>query len=145
MDEFISLYEYFPDLVEKETAVIDIKRTGSNRLFAGEYLLLESYCNGKECDCRKVMLNVVPSSQPGFILATVGYCWETTQFYAVWAFGDMELARWMRGVYLEPMCIQSMCSETFLQLVKIKVRDKSFRLATIRHYKLFKDFLVKHD
>jgi len=93
MKAFVPFYTYFPEIADKETKVVQILKSGINTPPIGTYAIVESFCDDRKCDCRKVMLNVIAISQPGKILATIGFGWESISFYTAWAGGDQELAR----------------------------------------------------
>ena len=65
-------YERFPEVAEKETRTITI--FNDPELPAGEYGLIEAYCNEPDCDCRRVFLNVC-SWQRGERIAVIAYGW----------------------------------------------------------------------
>jgi len=138
MKAFVPFYTYFPEIVDKETKVVQILRSGINTPPVGEYAIVESFCDDRKCDCRKAMLNVIAINQPGKILATIGFGWESISFYAAWAGGDQELAKQMVGTYLEPLCIQSKYSEYFCNIIADMVKDESFKSRILRHYQLFR-------
>lgn len=138
MKAFIPFYAYFPELADKETKVVQILKIGINTPPIGAYAIVESFCDDRKCDCRKAMLNVIAISQPGKILATIGFGWESISFYAAWAGGDQELAKKMVGTYLEPLCIQSKYSEYFCSLIADMVKEESVRSRILLHYQLFR-------
>ncbi|PJA55177.1 hypothetical protein CO165_04950, partial [Candidatus Roizmanbacteria bacterium CG_4_9_14_3_um_filter_33_18] len=93
---FIYFLEYFPELFERETR----KVTLSEEMFglpAGLYFLLESYCADKNCDCRKVMINVVLEDNIPNVSDTIGFGWEDEKFYSKWV-GDEISGGQMVGV-----------------------------------------------
>jgi hypothetical protein len=138
MDAFIPLHEYFPDLVDKETKIITVLGADKNTPNPGEYAVIESYCGDKNCDCRKAMLAIVPLNPPGEILATIGFGWDTLNFYTAWAGGDHELAKQIKGVYLEFLCDQSQYSGYFLKIISGMVAEETYRSRIIRHYDIFR-------
>jgi len=138
MKAFVPFYTYFLEIADKETKVVQILKSGINTPPIGAYALVESFCDDRKCDCRKVMFNVIAISQPGKILATIGFGWESISFYTAWAGGDQELARQMVGTYLEPLCAQSKHSAYFCSLIADMVKEGSFRSRLICHYQLFR-------
>ena len=72
----------------------------------GSSLFLETFCEGKKCGCRRVMLMVhrrdVGAKGRGEHVTTIGYGWEPLSFYLSWMYGDREGAEFMRGPVLEP-------------------------------------------
>lgn len=119
---FIPLWELSPELVETETRKVCLLQDTFG-LPKGIYLLMESYCSDKNCDCRKVMINVV-SAETSKILGTIGFGWESETFYTKWMRGDRELSRQMAGAYEEVG--QNMLTDRggkCLKLVKNSLRD----------------------
>ena len=138
MKAFVPFYTYFPEIADKETKVVQILKSGISTPPIGTYAIVECFCDDSKCDCHKVMLNVIAINQPGKILATIGFGWESISFYTAWAGGDQELARQMVDTFLEPLCIQSKYSEYFCGLIADMVKEKSFRSRIILHYQLFR-------
>ncbi len=138
MNAFIPFYIHFPEIADEETKVVQILQSGTNIPPIGVYAIIESFCDDKKCDCRKVMFNIIAINQPEKILATIGFGWESISFYTAWVGGDRELAKQMVGTYLEPLCIQSKYSEYFCNLIANMVKDESFKSRIIRHYQLFR-------
>lgn len=138
MKAFVPFYTYFPEIAGKETKVVQILKSRIDTPPIGAYAIVESFCDDRKCDCRKIMFNVIAINQPGKILATIGFGWESIGFYTAWVDGDLELAKQMVGTYLEPLCIQSEYSEYFCSLIADMVKDESFRSRVICHYQLFR-------
>ncbi len=137
---FVPFFSLFPVLAHKET----IQTTFANEelgLPAGTYELVESYCNDPVCDCRKVMLNVFTKRPEPRILGTVGFGWESADFYTRWV-GDEQIGRKMVGPYLELGGIQTEHSGVCLILVKDALRDPHYIELLKRHYRLFKEKLL---
>lgn len=135
---FVPLYEFLPDLAERETRkVVLLQETYG--LPADLYFLMESYCAGKDCDCRKVMINVI-SDKTSKILGTVGFGWESEEFYIEWM-GDEELGRQATGTYLELGGTQTEHSNKCLELVNNSLRDPHYIDLLKKHYKSFKKLL----
>ena len=136
---FVPFLEYFPELFERETR----KVTLSEEMFglpAGLYFLLESYCADKNCDCRKVMINVVLEDNIPNVSDTIGFGWEDEKFYSKWV-GDEISGGQMVGVYLEPGRINTDRSQKYLELVKNSLRDPHYVKIIKKHYKRFKNLL----
>jgi hypothetical protein len=55
-------------------------RATSFGLPADDYGLLELYCNDDNCDCQRVMFNVLSRKQEKSV-AVVAFGWETATFY----------------------------------------------------------------
>jgi hypothetical protein len=136
---FESLFIAFPDLGDNDIRKIILQKDTFG-LPKGKYYLLESYCTDRKCDCRKVMINVVNAESPQEILATIGFGWETAEYYTKW-FGDKKTGEQMVGSYLEPGCIQTSDSEKYLKLTENSLKDKSYIALLIKHYEDFKNIL----
>ncbi len=101
----------------------------------GQYFFLESYCNDKNCDCRKVMINIASKNE---VFATIGFGWEDLKFYEKWM-GDKKLAATIKGPSLELGGMQSKYARAFLNLIKEDLlRDSAYVDRLKKHYKLFK-------
>jgi hypothetical protein len=62
-------------IVDRELRVVHllVERDG---LPMGSYALFEYYCPDPDCDCRRVMLNVVEEDQPDRFLASISYAFD---------------------------------------------------------------------
>jgi hypothetical protein len=138
--DFMSLYSRFPDIAERETVSMVFPAAGVG-VPAGRYVLLESYCTDDDCDCCKVMLNAVNVAVPDVIVATIGYGWESLEFYTKWMFGDKEIAKEMVGAHLEMGGRQSQYSREFLKSFESWNNSKNVEVFK-RHYKLFRSGAV---
>ena len=113
-----------PDLAFREIRVVHVlvERDG---LPVGNYALLEYYCPDPDCDCQRVMLNVIEEKQPRRFLASISYAFNP----------DDE----MPGPLLDPMNPQSEHAEKFLQMVEdVVLRDSRYIVRLERHYKQVK-------
>ena len=134
--DFIPFYSRFKNIAEKETRSIKITVSDLG-VPRGEYMLLENYCTDKNCDCSKVMINVVEVKPPRRILATIGYGWESVEFYTKWMYGDEKIARSITGAYLELGGIQSQYAQHFLEVFKATLTDEYVNTIK-KHYRMFK-------
>ena len=126
----------FPEVADKEMRCVII--SDGNDLPAGEYFMIESYCNDKPCDCRRVFINILHKKD---ILATIGYGWEDLKFYKNWIHDD-DLAEDVKGPILELGGICTKYSNDLLTLFKeVMLNDKVFIERLKRHYKMFKQSL----
>jgi hypothetical protein len=113
-----------PELAARETRVLNtlVMRDG---LPVGSYGLLEFYCPDPECDCQRVMLNVVEKKQPGHFLASISYAFDP----------DDEMA----GPLLDPLNRQSEYAEKLLQLIEqVVLIDRNYVARLKWHYSLVK-------
>ena len=111
-----------PEAAERETRSFIVPK--GNALPEGEYLLMESYCNDKNCDCRRVFINIFHNEK---VLATIGFGWEDMAFYQKWAHGDKDIALNMKGSFLELSGFRSKYSETLLEFFKVVImKDNAY-------------------
>lgn len=82
------------------------------------------------------MINVIPKNSKHDIFATIGFGWESLEFYRRWAYGDEDLATMMEGTHVEKGGIQSKYTRFFLeQLNLIILQDKDFTEMIKCHYR----------
>lgn len=134
---FIPFVEKFPEIANKETRLIRVLWGGFG-IPRGVYCFLESYCAKKNCDCRKVIINVidVKRSERG-ALATIGYGWESAKYYVKWMHGDL-LGKEMAGSYLEVGGQQSEYANKFLARWNKLVQDRAYVERIKKHYEIWK-------
>jgi hypothetical protein len=120
----VPLYVVDTGLAARETRTITLFEPHGD-VPVGQYGLIESYCPDPECDCRRVMINVVESSNPRRYLASIGYGFDR----------DDENA----GPYLDPLNQQCAYAPGLLELVVRHALSDSVYLARLeRHYALVK-------
>ena len=145
----------FPGLAERETRTVTLlSECNEWNLPAGQYAFLESYCGDRKCDCRRVFINVgyldksfSAGKEKLRILATIGYGWDTLDYYSTW-FGrrddltpDEDIVRDFKGPVLEIGGVYSEHSQKVLKLFKeVMLNDAVFIQRLKKHYKLFKGF-----
>src|SRR4030065_561138 len=117
--DLVPFVHLFRDQAIAETRVI------TTRAYPGlpddEYALLESYCPDPKCDCRRVMLNVLPRHQAQSFLAAISFGFDR----------DGEMA----GPFLDPLNPQSRYAEILLDLVMARVLTDSAYIARLEsHY-----------
>ena len=120
MTYLVPFLQIEPELAEKEarTATLFKPREG---IPAGTYELVESYCPDPDCDCRRVMINVVEKEHPTRYLAAISYGFDR----------DAEDA----GPYLDPLNEQCPYAEALLRLVqKVGLNDPDYVARLERHY-----------
>lgn len=126
-----------PELGTNETRTITTAGLGS--LPADEYGLLELYCDELNCDCRRVVIEVIARST-GDTLAIINYGWESLKFYEQ-KLGSEDYAREVVAASLDPLNPQSRHAPILLGLFRDVVRDVAYQKRLARHYELFKDAL----
>lgn len=123
----------FLEIARKETRCVIIPR--GKTLPEGEYFFVESYCNDKKCDCRRVFINVYHNGKP---VATIGYGWEELEYYEKWM-GDKKLAKDVKGPILEiDGFFTEYSDEVFNLFNEIMLKDSVFIARLKKHYELFK-------
>jgi len=124
----IPFVQLFPELAMAETRTITTRDHPG--LPDDEYALVESYCTDPSCDCRRVMLRVLPCRQ-----ARQGYL-------AAISFGfdrDEEMA----GPFLDPLNPQSRYAEAFLTVVtRMLETDPAYVARLESHYRCVKQALA---
>lgn len=140
------MYKYLntilPELVKETTAFFFNQKTGS--FSKGTYALLEMYCADKNCDCRRVFLNVVHEETKQFIVQ-IAFGWESKEFYAKW-FGcdeDYSCLEDMAGWEILQAPLGKKSVEMFELLMSHLKNDKDFIAKTKRHYQAFKKIINK--
>lgn len=141
---FVPLYEKLPEAAMVETRSITVM----DEMYGvpmGEYALVEAFCNDKDCDCRRVMFNVVtPENQK--TVAVIAYGWGTEKFYEKW-FGEKNrnIIKTMQEPILNAMSEQGPYAKKLLELVKAVLKDESYVNRIKRHYKMFRDMLKEEN
>ena len=136
---FLSFFEEFPELVGREFRNITVLDDNNFRYIPpGNYALLECFCVDVECDCRKVMINVV-STNPTRLWTTLNYGWESEQYYRTWWGKNHELYQPMSGVSFDPPTNDPLQNE-FLSLFKEIIQtDHNYARRIESHYDMFKE------
>lgn len=137
---FAPIHARLPESAEKDMATISVDADNQFDLPAGDYLILENYCMDPECDCRKVMINIVKADDSMEFLATISYGWEDLKFYRQWLKGDTESAKEMKGPSLELGGKQSEHAQGCLALFEdFLTQHPEFTEQVKKHYFLFKE------
>ena len=74
---------------------------------ADDYAFFELYCDESDCDCRRVLLQVIGRSRPKSVVATINFGWESSTFYTAWMHGDAAAGREIADACLDPLHPQS--------------------------------------
>lgn len=128
----------FPDVAGLEMLVLHVQQPGLP-VPPGEYGFFEWYCEDDGCDCRRVLLQVISPKQPGKVLATINYGWESEAFYTAWMHGDAEARREITSASLDPLNPQSRLADRLLDGFRDFLRaSPEFKVQLRRHYDLFK-------
>ena len=140
--QFVSFEEYFPEIAKRETREIVINR--SSGTLSGGYGLLEMYCTDPECDCRRVMFNIVSEKEKSTV-AVIGYGWENEKFYEKW-YGEKSnsIIKELKGASLNSASRQTKYAPELLDVIKNGVlKDEDYVVRLKKHYKIFKQKLEK--
>jgi hypothetical protein len=135
---FVPFHDTFPDLAERETRTLTI--LDDAKLPAGDYALIELYCDEPDCDCRRVFFWVL-SSQTSEVVAVIAYGWENTRFYAQWiGDDDPQMARALKGPILNPGSLQAAFAPALLDIVKnVVLQDEHYVARLKTHYAMFRE------
>jgi hypothetical protein len=131
------LYEYCREVAEAETRTITIMPKSDFKLPQGHYRFIEMFCNDPGCDCRRCffMVRADWSQEP---VATIGFGWESPEFYTRWM-GDDELSAMLSGVNLEPMQRPSEHASEILRMFKaVLLPNHDYIERVKRHYALMR-------
>lgn len=131
---------YFRTLGPAETRSVTVH--GRPGVPDGEYGLFEFYCDEPDCDCRRVIFQVIAAPPVQRNMATINYGWESAEFYSEWA-GDPALGEEMQGVSLEPFGEQSRYASDLLALVSELLEDEAYVDRLKEHYRLFKEEVAR--
>jgi hypothetical protein len=140
---FEPFYERFQRLASIETRSLTILDPNDFNLPADKYSLLELYCNDKNCDCQRVMFDVI-SEKRNELVAVVAYGWESQEYYYKWFGGlDRSLAslavKEMHGISLNLSSQQSTLAPAILEAVRWVLKDQAYVDRLKRHYQIFKE------
>jgi hypothetical protein len=123
----------FPDVAEAETRTIYAMNVDT--VPRGQYGFIEFYCEELDCDCRRILFQVFEADR-GKIVATIGWGWESAEFYDKSGHDDGEESK---GPFLEPFGEQSEHAEAILQLCKDQLlTDQEYVERLKKHYWMFK-------
>ena len=131
----VPFYSMFHDLAIKEMRSATLR--GQLDIPDGEYGFLELYCDEVDCDCRRVIIDVVSSTTGSKIWATLNYGWESLEFYEEWSKSKENVAD-LKGVTIDPLNAQTEYSPAFLRLFEFLLSDEKYAERLKRHYALFK-------
>ncbi len=140
---YVPFHEKFPEIAETETrALIAIN---DPELPAGNYGLVEAYCDEVGCDCRRVFFNVY-SEERNEVVAIIAYGWENRKFYADW-FGrnDPRIIAELQGPILNLASYQSELAPILLNEIKYVLKDRNYVERIKRHYRMFKDLIEEEN
>jgi hypothetical protein len=109
----------------------------------GEYGFLELYCNERGCDCRRVTILVLrPETGWSKIWATIGYGWDSLDFYREWGGAHSDPVE-MKGPGLDPFNVQTGYSPELLNVFQLVLESPGYIDRLKRHYQMFRNSVEK--
>jgi len=127
----------FPEVGARETRSVTVAQR--HDLPDGEYGFLEFYCDEPDCDCRRVMIDVLrPETGWRKIWATISYGWESLDFYRKWGGVHSDPIE-MKGPYLDPLNPQTKYSSALLNLFRFLIQSPDYVERFQRHYQMFRE------
>ena len=142
----IAFHSVFRELAQREVRCVHLGAAPDGapaRLPADEYIYTEFYCDDLDCDCRRVLLQVIAKNQPGKVFASIGYGWEKESFYRKKMPWDPDDAKGTIRGELDPINEQSEFAADFLDLFQTVVLDEPYRLRLRRHYRLLREEVAR--
>ena len=131
----------FPEVGARETRSVTVAQRKD--LPDGEYGFLELYCDELGCDCRRVMIDVLrPETGWSKIWATIGYGWESLDFYQQWGGPHSDPVE-MKGPYVDVLNPQTEYSSALLNLFRFLLQSPDYGERLKRHYQMFRDSVDK--
>lgn len=129
--------ERFKEIALKETRNITTRH--NPELPDDDYGFIELYCNDENCDCRRVLFNVI-SRKRDDVVAVIAYGWEDSEFYARWYRNNApQIIRELQGPILNDASYQSELAPALLKLVRnTLLQDPAYIERLKRHYWMFK-------
>ena len=113
-----------PELAAKETRTVTLFEPRDG-VPAGQYGIIEAYCPDPDCDCQRVMLNVVEEKHLSRYLASISYGFDR----------EAEDA----GPFLDPLNAQCSYAGGLLRLVAgVVLTDTAYLARLQRHYDVVK-------
>jgi len=133
----IKFGEQFQDVAVRQTVLLCIDPP-RKQFSVKDYVLLEYYCDEPDCDCRRVVLDVVSSDQPGRIFASIHFGWENSAFYRKWAQTPAD-ARLLKQGVLDPTVLHCDWADLLLDHVREEVLANPKAVARFKkHYAMLK-------
>lgn len=101
---------------------------------AGPYGFVEFYCDEVDCDCRRVLFQVIRPDTGAKVWATINFGWETPAYYRKWS-SVAGMANEMASASLEPFGAQTEHSAELLKLFADYVQPDAEYVARLKqHY-----------
>jgi hypothetical protein len=129
----------FPELGARETRMAVLPQP-SGGLPADRYGFMEWYCTDPACDCRRVFIEVRTEREPGRVLASINFGWESIAFYTDKLHGNAKGAAEICEGALDPINQQSDLAPALLDLFQtVVLQDRAYVDRLARHYRMFKE------
>ena len=120
----VPFYQVDLDLAENETRTVT-RFKPRDGIPPGTYGLIESYCPDPDCDCRRVMINVVEEKNSAKYLTSIGYGFDRQAEDA--------------GPYLDMLNDQCAYAGALMRMVEeVALSDRRYVARLERHYALVK-------
>ena len=143
----IPFHSLLPDVAQREVRCVHLGTSqnphAERKLPADEYAYLEYYCADLDCDCRRVLIQVIAKGQPGKVFASITYGWDKESFYRKRTPWDPDFAKATVRGELDPLNEQSEHAEDFLELFRQIVLDAPYRLRLGRHYQMLRQEVAR--
>lgn len=127
----VLFFALMPDVARRETREVTIfppdDPTFPALVEAGRYGFIESYCVDPECNCRRVIINVLSERSKGMV-ATISHAFDPPKPDAYVTV----------QTFLDPLFPQSEMAEEFLDLFVSRVLDVEYARRLERHYEMVK-------
>lgn len=111
---------------------------GAHVIPPGEYSFVEFFCDNPNCDCRRVLLQVVSRADPGLELLAINYGWESPEYYRRCMRWNAKAARELVKGSLDSLSPRPPYAAVMLKLFREAVADDIYKARLKRHYELFK-------
>jgi hypothetical protein len=131
----VPFMQRFPELGARETR--SVQMVGIPELPDGDYGFIELYCDEPNCDCRRAFIKVLRHDTGQKIWATIGYGWESLDFYRKWARGSCD-ARELTGASLAAWNPQTKYSPALLLVFQTLLRSPAYLERIKNHYRMFR-------
>lgn len=114
----------FPELAQAECRVLHVL-DGDEHLPADGYVLVEMYCNERDCDCRRVSFNVISEA--------------TEEQVCIISFG-FDRKDSLAGPFIDPLYPRKAFAGELLEMIdQLVLSDPKYLARLRRHYRMFKD------
>jgi len=142
---FSSFFEEFPELIETEFRNIFVFDNNNYKYIPpGNYAFLELFCPELNCDCRKVIINVI-SADPPKTWTTLNYGWESEEYYKTWWGKSLKYYQPMSGVTFDPPTKDPLQNEFLMVFADIIKHDQIYAKRIKTHYAMFKEKILEKE